>query len=69
MIGAFSLKPVPSDRAIDFAASGIMSELTLFYIFFVIYLRGAGMAGKMPIQRCWNWPATLTSSQRAGWCI
>jgi len=54
MIGAFSLKPVPSDRAIDFAASGIMSELTLFYIFFVIYLRGAGMAGKMPIQRCWN---------------
>jgi cytochrome c oxidase subunit IV len=43
MTGAFNLRPVPSDRGIDFAAIGIMSVLILSYIFFVIYLRGAGM--------------------------
>jgi cytochrome c oxidase subunit IV len=43
MIGAFNLQLVPSGRGIDFAAIGIMSVLILSYIFFVIYLRGAGM--------------------------
>ncbi len=43
MIGAFNLRPVPLDRGIDFAAIGIMSVLILSYVFFVIYIRGAGM--------------------------
>jgi hypothetical protein len=43
MIGAFDLRPVPSDRGIDFAAIGILSVLILSYVFFVVYLRGAGM--------------------------
>ena len=40
---AFNLRPVPSDKGIDFAAFGIMSALILSYVFFIIYLRGAGM--------------------------
>jgi hypothetical protein len=43
MIGSFNLQPVPSNRGIDFAAIGIMSVLILSYVFFVIYLRGAGV--------------------------
>ena len=43
VIGAFHLQPVPSDRGIDFAAIGIMLVLILSYVFFVIYMRGAGM--------------------------
>jgi len=43
MTRAFDLQPVPSDRGIVFAAIGIMSVLILSYLFFVIYLRTAGM--------------------------
>ena len=43
MIGAFNLQMVPSDRGINFAAIGIMFVLILSYIFFVIFIRGAGM--------------------------
>jgi Stage II sporulation protein E (SpoIIE) len=43
MIGVFNLQPVPSDAGIDFAAIGIMFVLILSYVFFVIFIRGAGM--------------------------
>ena len=41
--GAFHLQPVLSDKGIDFAAIGIMFVLIFSYVFFIIYLRGAGM--------------------------
>jgi Stage II sporulation protein E (SpoIIE) len=43
MIGVFNLQLVPSDTGIDFAAIGIMSVLILSYVFYVIFIRGAGM--------------------------
>jgi hypothetical protein len=43
MIDTFHLQPVSTERGIDFAAIGILSVFILSYVFFVIYLRGAGI--------------------------